>query len=202
MAVFGYVYGTAPSRRQQQRCINAFCTIHDMHLVKSFSDGKSSGLSLKNRKNFNVLLSACSPGDVILVRSMESIFNSIEDTKFGIEIAGSKNLDVFIVDLNISLFKSELFIKTVNLLYKSRLVNSSGKLSGKLFSGGSRPFGYKIVNGSLQDIEEEQIIIRKIISLRKQGMSLRSIQEKLTENQIDLSHKAVQRILFRELEST
>ena len=61
------------------------------------------------------------------------------------------------------------------------------------FLGGTAPFGWNVgENGALIEVSEQQDVIRQIIELRREGLSLRAIAEKIGGT---ISHVTVKNIL-------
>ena len=198
MSIYGYVFGNAKNRRDQHRKILSYCGAFGFKLEKVFFDTLEQSPAFAERDGARQAISATQPGDTILVASMQMMINSLEDARFGIEWARSEQIDVLIIDLNTSIFKSPLFIRTVEILCEKYHKHAVGKLAGSSFSGGSRPYGYQVIEGVLHADEDEHRIINTIIDLRKQGNSLRAIRDKLIQEGTVLSHKAIERILQRE----
>jgi putative DNA-invertase from lambdoid prophage Rac len=64
------------------------------------------------------------------------------------------------------------------------------------YLGGKIPFGYRVADGGLVEVPGEQMIIAEAVSLRREGLPLRAIQEELAERHgRKLSLDAVARIV-------
>jgi putative DNA-invertase from lambdoid prophage Rac len=63
------------------------------------------------------------------------------------------------------------------------------------FLGGARPFGFEVVNGELVPNEAEQQAIGKMLAMRAEGQSFRSIAAAVQSEGFNVSHVAVARIL-------
>ena len=63
------------------------------------------------------------------------------------------------------------------------------------YLGGSKPFGFEVVDGELVRNEDEQSAISEMKRLQAAGKSLRAIAAVMKEMGHDLSHTAVQRVL-------
>jgi putative DNA-invertase from lambdoid prophage Rac len=65
------------------------------------------------------------------------------------------------------------------------------------FLGGIAPYGYRVENGELVTDAEQQATVRKITRLRKQGLSLWRIAERMTADGTPISHMGVRAVLAR-----
>jgi len=72
---------------------------------------------------------------------------------------------------------------------------ASEKEKGR-YLGGSRPFGYQVGDGGyLLPNADEQPVVRRILELRQQGLSLRAIADEVSTDGLRLSHMAVKRVI-------
>ena len=81
---------------------------------------------------------------------------------------------------------------------RMRQVKSRQRDKGR-FLGGTKPFGYMVhSNGKLIENPLEQRVLKQSRQLRRQGMSLRAIAQRVSTPVAPVSFKTVQRILQRE----
>ena len=93
----------------------------------------------------------------------------------------------------------EMQRKSIGREYGERIKKIKKNQRGKgRFLGGSRPLGYLIhSNGRLIENPMEQKVLKKIMQLREQGLSLRSIAAEVSTPVAPVSFKTVQRVLQR-----
>jgi len=64
------------------------------------------------------------------------------------------------------------------------------------YLGGIVPFGWQVgEDGALIEVPEQQRAIRRIIELRRQGLSLRGISATIAAEGVKLSHEGVKNVL-------
>ncbi len=85
---------------------------------------------------------------------------------------------------------------------RERIVSGKTEKQSKSgFLGGRKPFGYKVIGSGKDSMLEvdpaEQKAIRRIMQLRKKGMSFVKIAGELNAEGITISHMGVKRVLER-----
>jgi DNA invertase Pin-like site-specific DNA recombinase len=63
------------------------------------------------------------------------------------------------------------------------------------YLGGIVPFGWRIEDGALIEVPEQQRAIRRIVELRRNGLSLRAISASIAAEGVQLSHAGVKNVL-------
>lgn len=155
------------------------------------------------------LIDKLDKGDIILVCSLERIFSSCEDMHKSITSFKEKGIRMFVVDLEGEVTANEFSLPFTQVLkvfhkmekrrYTERIkaVKQNQRDQGR-FLGGSRPFGYMIhTNGRLIENPIEQKVLKKIITMKKQGSSLRAISTEVSTPMAPVSFKTVQRLIKR-----
>ncbi|MDX1489859.1 MAG: recombinase family protein [Pseudohongiellaceae bacterium] len=161
------------------------------------------------RPHAKALISSMAAGDSLVVYSLSRIFSSSQDVASTIAYFRSNGLALYVVELSGEVSSPEFtldFLHAASLLgeiekrrsaERIRNVKHQQRKKGR-YLGGSRPFGYMIhSNGKLIENPMEQKILRRIIQLREQGMSLRAIAQEVSTPLTPVSFKTVQRILQR-----
>ncbi|MBL4820950.1 MAG: recombinase family protein [Gammaproteobacteria bacterium] len=190
--------------------IRTHCLRNQWVLSESMSDvdvnwnvefsGRASGLRLLNLVR---------EGDIVITSSLERIFSSCHDAVVTIESLKQKGVALHIVqlggDVTEPLFtvNFERVARMFSALEKRRSaerikgVKQKQRSKGR-YLGGSRPFGYMIhENGRLIENPMEQRVLKRIIQLKKQGKSLRSISREVSTPLVPISFKTVHRLLQR-----
>jgi hypothetical protein len=68
----------------------------------------------------------------------------------------------------------------------------------KRYLGGRVPFGWRVDgDGGLVEIPDEQEAIATMVSLKREGLALRTIAERMTAQGFKLSHEGVKKIVGR-----
>jgi len=155
------------------------------------------------------LLDTLTTGDIVVVYALERVFSSCYDAFNTLERLKSTGVKLFVVELGGNATDSALQFDLVSaarlfaVLERRRSVERIKNIKkvqrdkGR-FLGGSRPFGYMIhSNGRLIENPMEQKVLKRIMQLREQGLSLRSIAAEVTTPVAPVSFKTVQRILQR-----
>ena len=157
-------------------------------------------------KELNSLLQA---GDVILCSKLERICSSSHEVMNLLAKLKEKSVRLHIVELGGDITNPELFVnfaKVCEIFSALEKRKSAERIKGVKqrqrkqgrYLGGSRPFGYMIhENGRLIENPMEQRVLRKIMVLKKQGKSLRSISGEVSTPVMPISFKTVQRLLQR-----
>ena len=155
------------------------------------------------------LLNTLTMGDIVVAYALERVFSSCYDAFNTLECLKSTGVKLFVVELGGNATDSALQFDLVSAarlftaLERRRSVERIKNIKkvqrdkGR-FLGGSRPFGYMIhSNGRLIENPMEQKVLKRIMQLREQGLSLRSIAAEVSTPVAPVSFKTVQRILQR-----
>lgn len=155
------------------------------------------------------LLETLRAGDIVVVYALERVFSSCYDAFTTLERLKAIGVDLFVVELGGNatdpalqfdlVSAARLFAALERRRSVERIKNIKKVQRDKgRFLGGSRPFGYMIhSNGRLIENPMEQKVLKRIMQLREQGLSLRSIAAEVSTPVAPVSFKTVQRILQR-----
>ena len=170
-------------------------------------------VDFQSRASAKTLLDKLKPGDVVLTESLESIFSNCEDMQDSLRLFKLMQVKLFVADLGGDISDPDFapsFTQVLSAFHKLekcrsteriKAVKQSQRSKGR-FLGGSRPFGYMIhSNGRLIENPMEQRVLKKIIKLKQQGKSLRTISTAVSTPLIPVSFKTVQRLLKRHAEN-
>ncbi|MEX1058365.1 MAG: recombinase family protein [Natronospirillum sp.] len=191
--------------------INAHAMAEGFGLTQSFIDRSIKWTTdFLDRPEAVRMMNLLEEGDSVLVNSLLRIFSSCEDMrktitsfqKMGVRLYVHE-FDVEVTDPHLSL-PFERMLECFTSLEKKRsterikAVKENQRRQGR-FLGGSRPFGYMIhSNGRLIENPMEQRVLKKILSMNRQGKSLRNISAEVSTPMMPISFKTVQRILKRQ----
>lgn len=176
-----------------------FCEDASVPWVQDFAD----------RETGRLLLERLQSGDTLIAWSIERIFSSCQDTLATVELLADRGVHVQIMELGGDIGEPG-FSRDVSLLLRVfaglerrraaeriKQVKHEQRQRGR-FLGGSRPFGYMVhENGRLLENPMEQRVLKRIMQLKKQGLSLRAIAKEVSTPMVPISFKTVQRVLQR-----
>lgn len=190
--------------------IQTYCLRQSWFMTETLTDSNCSwGQEFFKRAAGKRLHDILQAGDVILCSKLERICSSSHEAMQLIAKLKEKSVRLHIVELGGDITNPELFVnfskvcEVFSALEKRRSaerikgVKQRQRKQGR-YLGGSRPFGYMIhENGRLIENPMEQRVLKKIMELKKQGKSLRSISSEVSTPVMPISFKTVQRLLQR-----
>lgn len=190
--------------------IQTYCLSKQWYMTESLRDSNCSwNLEFHKREKGKYLLHTVKAGDVILAARLERIVSSSQEAVKLIKKLRDRHVQLHIVELGGDITDREFTVSVERMaaLFSSlekrksaeriKGVKQRQRKQGR-YLGGSRPFGYMIhENGRLIENPMEQRVLRKIMDLKKQGMSLRAISNEVSTPVMPISFKTVQRLLQR-----
>lgn len=222
MATYGYIRVSTveqidgSSLAEQTRRIEGLAMMEGHELAQVFSDGGVSGsVPLAERPEGYKLMAALKPGDLVIVAKMDRMFRDAADALAVAKRFKDQGVDLVLADMGpqpitgngagklffgvlamVAEFERERIAERLNEGRKAK------KASGG-FTGGSRPFGYRVIGegkeAHLSPIAREQEAIKLMVELHKEGNSLRKIAHQVKETYwFDMSAMKVKRVLDRE----
>ena len=179
-------------------------------MSESFHDNETDlGVNFKNRENGARLISLLSAGDKVICSHLDRVVSSSKEAAELVEFFRSLNVQFHVVGLNGDLTSegfsiefskaAQLFSRLDKKKSAERIKSVKQKQRKKgRYLGGSRAFGYMIhENGKLIENPLYQRLLRRILELKRDGKSLRSISELVSTPLAPVSFKTVQRLLQR-----
>ena len=173
-------------------------------------------------EGFSKRLQSADPGDLwcpepgadVLVYDLARIVNGAQDLRAVLDWFRQRDICLHVLNLQAELSQTRTLTRTRvdsdRLLAsladieqrrgadRMRMVKSRQRDKGR-FLGGSKPFGYMVhSNGKLIENPLEQRVLKQIRQLRRQGLSLRGIAQRVSTPVAPVSFKTVQRILQRD----
>lgn len=190
--------------------MQTYCLRQSWFMTEALKDFNCNwGQEFFNREAGKRLYSSLQAGDIILCSKLERICSSSHEAMQLIDKLKEKSVRLHIVELGGDITNPELFVnfaKVCEVFSALEKRKSAERIKGVKqrqrkqgrYLGGSRPFGYMIhENGRLIENPMEQRVLKKIMSLKKQGKSLRSISSEVSTPVMPISFKTVQRLLQR-----
>ncbi|MES3008072.1 MAG: recombinase family protein [Pseudomonadota bacterium] len=194
----------------ERQALNQYCEVRGWDAAETVTDyGVTWIADLAARAGGSRLLESLQSGDAVVVYTLERLFSSCYDAATTLERLKTAGVALHVVALGGDatdsamqfdiLSAARLFATLEQRRSVERIKNIKKDQRGKgRFLGGSRPFGYMIhSNGRLIENPMEQKVLKKIMQLREQGLSLRSIAAEVSTPVAPVSFKTVQRILQR-----
>lgn len=146
-------------------------------------------------------------GDVLIVPDHGYLFSTAAQGIKTLSLLKQRHISVHSIDLGGDMIKEKTF--DLILLILSPLKNIESKLPGERvkarkrnerkngrYLGGNPPIGYAVTSdGGLKENGMKKGLIRKVLRLKANGMSLRKIATELQSSGIEISHMSVDKIL-------
>jgi len=178
----------------QKAKIAAWCAVNDYHLAEVFVDAGISGKSMDKRQGLKDALAAVKKGGVLVVYSLSRLARSTKDT-----LAISEQLDKAGADL-VSLTEKidttgaagKMMFRMLAVLAeferdviaeRTKSAMSHKKAIGDVYS--PVPFGFQAIDGKLEQVEAEALVVAEILAMRNQGDTLNAIADSLNNRGIE-----------------
>lgn len=194
-----YFYGRASTSNQKMSTEIQLQEVEQRFgkVDRIFTDeGVSGAAPMEKRVALIEMISQLRRGDEVYVWSLsriarETLLNLMIEKE--INKAGAKIISVK-EELNDT--PESILLKQICMAfaeYERQMIRARTKAAKKVyrqqgkFSGGKREYGYKVVEGQLVEVEEEQKVIGMIKEWKSSGSKMAEIQRKLNENNIPSS---------------
>src|SRR4051812_28949748 len=163
---------------------------------------------LNARPAGGALLAKLKAGDIVIAAKLDRCFRSALDALNVVEQLKTRGVKLHLHDLGgdiagnglskLFLTIAAAFAEAERDRIRERITNvkADQKARGR-YLGGKVPFGFAVVDGALEPVEEQQEAIREMAALKAQGKSLRAIAEAVQAKGHQVSHMAVKDILAR-----
>lgn len=215
MAVLGYARVSTKvqaddglSLDAQIRQLRGYAMVHGMKLDQVFTERAVSGWKpIGDRAEGRRLMGVLQEGDVLICPKLDRLFRSARDALVVSDELKERGVSLHLIDLGGDVTAngiSKVFFTIIAAFAefeRDRIaerigdVKSHQKALGR-YLGGTRPFGFEVTDDNrMQPDATEQVLIEKMIYLRSQGSSLRTIADYLRKHGAAVSHVTVRRIL-------
>jgi len=178
------------SLEAQEERIRAWCSLHGYELKGIYSDPGISGRKAK-RPGLQKALSQLGKKDALIVYSLSRLSRSTKDT-FGIcDIIEKRGADLISLseEINTTSATGKMVFRLLAVLaeFESDLISERIRTSVSLKRsrneklGGRVPFGFNCEGGKLVKNPQEQGVIKRVKGMRKRGLSLQKIANRLND---------------------
>jgi DNA invertase Pin-like site-specific DNA recombinase len=215
MAVYGYVRVSTDrqaddgeSLSTQQRVIDGYAMMNGLTLDSIFVERVVSGSKpLGDRPEGKRLLSILQPGDVVITAKLDRMFRSALNALDVLAQLKGREVSLHMIDLGGDVTGNGIsklvftILSAVAEAERDRIRERIREVKAdqrkrRRYLGGIVPFGWQIGDGgALVEVADQQRAIQRILELRRNGVSLRSISTTLVKEGIKLSHEGVKNVL-------
>lgn len=184
------------SIENQTEKLHAFCVYNNYEIVADLSDAGVSGRKFENRQNFMKMMEMAKNKqiDVVVVYSLSRFGRNLKDTLKWIEYLEKNNVSFYTQDFqaDTSTSHGKLMLQMIAAFaefesnQRSELITSVMdhlKDSGKVYCGPT-PLGFVKEGDVLKPQDNELAIVRRIFTLKAEGVSYKNIADQLNEDGI------------------
>jgi putative DNA-invertase from lambdoid prophage Rac len=215
MAVYGYVRvsterqaDVGESLGTQQRVIEGYAMMQGLPLDAVFVErGVSGSKPLGERPEGGRLLAVLKAGDVVITPKLDRMFRSALNALDVLGQLKERGVNLHMIDLGGDVTGNGISKLVFTILsavaeaerdrIRERIRDvKADQRKRKRYLGGIVPFGWRVSeDGSLTEDSDQQRAIRRILELRREGLSLRAIAAAISAEGIKLSHEGVKNVL-------
>jgi DNA invertase Pin-like site-specific DNA recombinase len=218
MQVFGYIRvstleqaAQGDSLDTQRQQIIGYAMMKGWQVSQFFVEaGVSGSVPLAERPEARRLLAIAKTRDVIITARLDRAFRSAADALVTLEEFKHQGIGLHMIDLGGDVCGNGISKLVFTILsavaenerdrIRERIRDVKRHLASQgIYGGGKRPFGFDVVDGRLIANANEQIALRKMVTLRKKKKPLREIARTIA-NEFGLPEMAavtIKRILDR-----
>lgn len=214
MAAYGYCRVSTKQQADdglsldvQRRQIEGYAHMHGFELADIIiEEGVSGSMPITQRPAGGALFAKLQAGDIVIAAKLDRCFRSAVDALTVVEDLKDRDIKLHLLDLGGDISGnglSKLFLTIAaafaeaerdRIIERITQVKADQRNMGR-FLGGSRPFGFDVVEGELVERADEQIAIARMQAMKAAGKSLRDIASVMKGEGFNVSHVSVARIL-------
>jgi putative DNA-invertase from lambdoid prophage Rac len=215
VAIYGYCRVSTQTQADegeslavQDRQLQGWCQMQGHALGEVFVErGVSGSIPVADRPEGARLWASLKKGDMIVASKLDRLFRSALDALRTVEELKERGVSLVLLDLGGDISGnglSKLFLTIAAAFAEAErdrireriaTVKQDQKSRGR-YLGGKVPFGFRVEDGALVEVAEEQAVIATARALRTDSKPLRTIQAALTaQHGRKLSLDALSRIL-------
>ena len=215
MAVYGYVRVSTERQADegeslgtQQRVIDGYAMMNGLTLDSIFVErGVSGSKPVGERPEGARLLAVLKLGDVVITPKLDRMFRSALDALDVLGRLKDRGVSLHMIDLGgdvtgngvsklvFTILSAVAGAERDRIRERIRDVKADQRKRQR-YLGGIVPFGWKVGDdGTLVEDPTQQRAIRRILQLRRDGLSLRAISTAIAAEGIRLSHEGVKNVL-------
>jgi DNA invertase Pin-like site-specific DNA recombinase len=219
MAVYGYVRVSTDRQADegeslgtQRRVIEGYAMMNGLTLERMFVErGVSGSKPLGERPEGALLLATLKAGDVLITPKLDRLFRSALDALDVLAKLKERGVSLHMIDLGGDVTGngiSKLVFTILSAVAEAERDRIRDRIRERIrdvkadqrkrqrYLGGIVPFGWRIgEDGALIEERDQQSTIKRIIELRRDGLSLRAISASIAAEGVRLSHEGVKNVL-------
>jgi DNA invertase Pin-like site-specific DNA recombinase len=216
MAVYGYIRvstdrqaDNGESLGTQRRIVEGYAMMNGLTLDKIFIErGVSGSKPVGERPEGARLLSTLESGDAVITPKLDRLFRSALDALDVLAKLKERGISLHMIDLGGDVTGNGISKLVFTILsavaeaerdrIRERIRDvKADQRKRQRYLGGIIPFGWRIgEDGALIEVPDQQSAIRRIIELRRKGLSLRAISASIAAEGVKLSHEGVKKVLI------
>jgi putative DNA-invertase from lambdoid prophage Rac len=215
VAVYGYCRVSTErqadegeSLEVQRRKLEGYAMQQGWTLDRVFVErGVSGSRPLDERAEGQKLLAAVEPRDVIITSKLDRMFRSALDALRVLDALKRRDISLHMIDLGGDVTGNGIsklvftILSAVAEAERERIrerildVKADQRTRGR-YLGGTVPFGWRLgEDGALIEVPEQQAAIRRMVEMRRAGLSLRAIADAMKAEGFELSHVGVKKVI-------
>ncbi len=182
------------SLEAQQAKIQQWCLANGYELVNVFKDEGISGKRMDTRQGLQDALGSIKKGNAFVFYSMSRVARSTKDMLSIGDLITKKRADMVSVieDFDTTSASGKLMFQMLAVLaeFERNLVGErtatvlqNKKTNGQVYTN-QTPYGFKAVNGRLEQVKQEVKVVAEIQQARAKGQTLQSIADSLNSRGI------------------
>lgn len=192
----------------QQRTMSGYALMRGMEIDQIFVErGVSGSVPLGDRPQGGALLALVQPGDALVTPKLDRMFRSALDALAVLGEFREKGVALHMVDLGGDVATngiSKLVFTILSAVAEAERDRTRERIAEvkrdqkarNRYLGGVTPFGWSVEEGGdLVPVPDEQEALRQMRQLRAEGLSLRTIAERVSANGRRISHVSVKNLL-------
>lgn len=216
VSVYGYVRvstvrqaAEGESLEVQQRTVAGYALMHGMTIDQAFVErGVSGSKPLADRPQGAALIAQLQPGDAVITPKLDRMFRSALDALDVLTRLRERDIALHMVDLGGDVSTNGVsklvftILSAVAEAERDRIRERVAEVkrdqrTRNRYLGGIPPFGWRVgAAGELVADPGQQQALGQMHGLRAQGLSLRSVAERMTSAGVKISHVGVKNALF------
>lgn len=204
MAIFGYVrVSTVTQAREgesleaQRRQVTSYAASKGLELPPEnvfVEAGVSGSIEFQDRPEGAKLFSQMVSGDMVIFPKLDRAFRNTRNALNVLHELKGRGISVHFIDLGgdvtgngvgaivFTILSAFATFERERIATRIREVKQMKKAQGK-FTGGRRAFGFDVTDGVKVPREDEQVVIREMVKLRKAGATYRQLADWMASTQ-------------------
>jgi putative DNA-invertase from lambdoid prophage Rac len=215
MAVYGYCRVSTDrqadegeSLEVQRRKLEGYAMQQGWTMDRVFVErGVSGSRPLDERAEGQKLLAAAQPGDIVITSKLDRMFRSALDALRVLDDLKRHDISLHMIDLGGDVTGNGISKLVFTILsavaeaererIRERILDTKAdqRTRGR-YLGGTPPFGWAVdSDGILIEVPEQQVAIRRMVEMRRAGLSLRAIADAMKAEGFELSHVGAKKVI-------